>query len=424
MPLIALGINHNTAPLALREKLSFSDEALGAVLHDLAELPGVKEVAVLSTCNRTEIYGSLDEEGPNGFREWLQAQGADGQALAEAAYEFREREAVRHAMRVACGLDSMVLGEPQILGQMKQAYEAALEAGTVQRTLHQLFQGSFAVAKQVRTDTGIGRNPVSVAYASVDLARQIFAEFEHHTALLIGAGETIELAAQHLDRRGIGRMIIANRNPERARQLATRFGSLGIGLNDIPGHLAEADIVIASTASEEPVLTRAQVATAFKSRRHKPVLMVDIAVPRDIEPSVADLDDVFLYTIDDLQETIRENLATREQAAARALEIIDARANGLAASLSSMDAVPAIRHLRETAFRQQERTLEQARRMLDAGRPAEEVLEYVGHTLTTRLLHAPTVQLREAGERGDRETLAAARSLFGLDNPDDEGTDE
>ncbi|MCP1727362.1 glutamyl-tRNA reductase [Natronospira proteinivora] len=424
MSLIALGINHNTAPVEIREQLSFSEQELGRVLRELSALPGVQEVAVLSTCNRTEIYGSLDEQGGQALVDWLtqrQQHNDQDNDLHQALYQFSDADAVRHAMSVACGLDSMVLGEPQILGQMKQAYEAALEAGTAQRTLHQLFQGSFSVAKQVRTDTGIGQNPVSVAYAAVDLARQIFADFEKHTALLIGAGDTIELAAQHLARRGIGRMIIANRNPERARLLAAGFKGYGIGLEEIPAHLAEADIIIASTASREPILTRPMVKEGFRKRRHKPVLMVDIAVPRDIEADVAELPDVFLYTIDDLQETIRENLASREQAAARGLEIIEARAHHLAAALNSMDAVPAIRTLRDEATAQRDRTLAQAKRMLAAGRASEDVLDYMAHTLTNRLLHQPTVQLREAAERGERETLAVARELFGLDN---DGKDE
>jgi len=424
MSLIALGINHNTAPVEVREQLSFADAELSAVLRELSALPGVNEVAVLSTCNRTEIYSNLDENGGSALLAWLTQGGgksgttANPDTLADALYEFADADAVRHTMRVACGLDSMVLGEPQILGQMKQAYEAAMEAGTAQRTLHQLFQGSFSVAKQVRTDTGIGQNPVSVAYAAVDLARQIFADFENHTALLIGAGETIELAAQHLNRRGIGRIIIANRNAGRARQLADQYNGYGIGLDQIQSHLSEADIIIASTASREPILTREMVKEGSRKRRHKPTLMVDIAVPRDIEASVAELSDVFLYTIDDLQEIIRENMASREQAAARALEIIDARASALAANISSLDAVPAIRALRETAFEQRDRTLEQAHRMLAAGRTPEEVMEYVAHTLTNRLLHQPTVNLREAGESGDRKYLDLTRSLFGLSTPD------
>jgi len=423
MPLIALGINHNTAPVEIRERLSFSDQELGPVLHELSALPGVQEVAVLSTCNRTEIYGSLDENGDKALVDWLSrrqaARGGNSTSdLDQSLYRFSDAEAVRHAMSVACGLDSMVLGEPQILGQMKQAYETALSAGTVQRTLHQLFQGSFSVAKQVRTDTGIGQNPVSVAYAAVDLARQIFADFEDHSALLIGAGETIELAAQHLHRRGIGRVIVANRSADRAQALAETYRGLGIGLDEIPDYLPETDIVIASTASPDPILDKAMVKQAFKKRRHKPMLIVDIAVPRDIDAAVAELSDVFLYTIDDLQQTIRENLASREQAAARGLEIIETRASHLAAALKSMDAVPAIRSLRNDAFEYRDQTLEQARRMLAAGRDPNAVMEYMAHTLTNRLLHQPTTQLREAAERSDEETLAIARQLFGIDDAD------
>jgi len=419
MPLIALGINHNTAPVEIREQLSFDAGELASVLRELSGLRGIAEVAVLSTCNRTEIYGSLDEDGSLALMEWLQQRGVrDPAALSQALYQFRDDEAVRHAMRVACGLDSMVLGEPQILGQMKQAYEAAQEAGTIQRSLHQLFQGSFAVAKQVRTDTGIGQNPVSVAYAAVDLARQIFADFEHHSALLLGAGETIELVARHLSQRGIGRMIVANRSPERARELAARHAGYGIGLDEVPAHLAEADIVIASTASREPILTRDMVKASFGKRRHKPVLMVDIAVPRDIEAQVAELPDVFLYTIDDLQETIRENMASREQAAAHALEIVDTRARQLAGSLSALDAIPAIRQLREEAFQQRDRSLRQAQRMIAAGRSPDVVLEHLAHTLTNRLIHQPTVYLRESGERGDEEALNTVKALFGAEPSD------
>ncbi|MDQ2068740.1 glutamyl-tRNA reductase [Natronospira bacteriovora] len=417
MPLIALGINHNTAPVEVREQLSFDPGELGSVLTALSALPGVQEVAVLSTCNRTEIYSSLDEHGSDALLAWLRERGVrDPERLNQALYQYQDADAVRHAMRVACGLDSMVLGEPQILGQMKQAYEAAQAAGTIQRGLHQLFQGSFSVAKQVRTDTGIGHNPVSVAYAAVDLARQIFADFDRHTALLLGAGETIELAARHLAQRGIGRMIVANRSPERARDLAAEHGGYGIALNEIQHHLAEADIVIASTGSREPILTLPMMKAAFRKRRHKPVLMVDIAVPRDIAPEVSQLADVFLYTIDDLQETIRENLASREQAAARALEIVEARSRQVAATLAGLDAVPAIRQLREDAFAQRDRSLRQARRMLAAGRSPEEVAEHLAHTLTNRLIHHPTVQLREAGEQGDEPLLKAARAIFGVDD--------
>jgi glutamyl-tRNA reductase len=413
MSFIAVGINHNTAPLEVRERLNFAPEQLPEALKGLAGLPGVQEAAVLSTCNRTEVYCAVSEGDGTVIAEWLSRQRlADPDALATALYCHREEAAIDHVMRVACGLDSMVLGEPQILGQLKRAYQAALEAGTAQRVLHQLFQTCFAVAKQVRTDTGIGEHPVSVAYAAVDLARQIFADFEDHTALLIGAGETIELAARHLAERGIGRVIVANRSVNRAQELAGRHKGFAIGLNDIGAHLAEADIVISSTGSRGPIVSREMAEQAFRRRRHRPVLMVDIAVPRDIDPAIGELRDAYLYSIDDLRATIRENLASRQRAAEQAAEIIASRARQLTGELRSSDAVPLIQALREDAVRERDRSLRTARRMLGSGRDPQMVLDYLANTLTNRILHRPTVGLRKASELGDDELVRAARRLF------------
>ena len=418
MTLCAVGLNHRTAPLDVRERLVFPVDGLQQALQALASRPGVREAAVISTCNRTEVYTVMEPvSSADTVLDWLSnSHAVDPDWLRPYLYVHQERDAVRHLLRVIPGLDSLVLGEPQIGGQSRTAYQEAAGAGTLGQVLERLFQHGFAVSKQVRTETGIGANPVSVAFAAVSLARQIFGPLENYTALLLGAGETIELTARHLRQQGLERFIVANRTRERAQGLASEYDADAIPLSELPERLAEADIVIASTASREPILSRDMVKTSFSKRRHKPVLMVDIAVPRDIEAAVAELPDVFLYTIDDLQETIRENMASREQAAAHALEIVDTRARQLAGSLSALDAVPAIRQLREEAFRQRDRSLRQAQRMLAAGRSPEAVLEHIAHTLTNRLIHQPTVYLRESGERGDEGALNIVKALFGAES--------
>ncbi|MBW3567935.1 MAG: glutamyl-tRNA reductase [Proteobacteria bacterium] len=420
MPFFSLGINHQTAPVEIREKLAFNREQLPAALKDIASLPDVQEVIMLSTCNRTEIYCVLDSATPAPVLDRVATMRAgDDPGVRERFYAHEERDVVRHLLRVASGLDSLVLGEPQILGQLKQAYDDACAANTVGPVLHRLFQFAFQVAKQVRTDTAIGANAVSVAYAAVSLARQIFGDLSSHTALLIGAGETIELAAGYLEDRGLGRMIVANRTLARAQELATKHRGYAIGLEDLPDHFGEADIVISSTASPDVVLKRTTVEKALRARKHKPVFMVDIAVPRDIEASVADLDDVYLYTVDDLQNVIEENRATRAQAAQDAEEIVAARAQVFVEQLQALDAVPLIQDLRRQGEHERDRAMEQARRMLAAGRSAEDVANWLANTLTNRLLHAPTSGLRQAALDGKPELIHAARELFGLEENDD-----
>ncbi|HEX7046634.1 MAG TPA: glutamyl-tRNA reductase [Gammaproteobacteria bacterium] len=415
MPFFILGINHQTAPVDIREKLAFNREQLPEALHALAGVPELEEAVLLSTCNRTEIYCAIDGASPAAVLDWLAAARAnDDPAVRERFYAHEERDVVRHVLRVACGLDSLVVGEPQIFGQLKQAYDDANAAGTVGPVLHRLFQYAFQVAKQVRTETAIGANAVSVAYAAVSLARQIFGDLTKSTALLIGAGETIELTAQYLSDRKLGRLVVANRTVARAQELAAKHRGYAIALNEIPAHLGEADIVISSTASAEPVLTHAMVKTAFKGRRHKPVFMVDIAVPRDIEAAVGELSDIYLYTVDDLQHVIEENRASRAQAARDAEEIIDARAQMFVEQLQSLDAVPVIRDMRVIGETERDRALEQARRMLAAGQSPEEVMNWLANTLANRLLHRPTAGLRQAALDGDTEVVKAARALFGL----------
>ncbi|HWP94956.1 MAG TPA: glutamyl-tRNA reductase [Gammaproteobacteria bacterium] len=419
MPLFALGINHQTAPVEIRERLTFSEEQIPQALAALGGIEGVDEAVILSTCNRTEIYCALSTEAGGAIREWLtNLRAPDDPGIRDRFYVYENGAVPRHLMRVACGLDSLVIGEPQILGQLKHAYQLALDAGRVGPLLNRLFQHTFAVAKQVRTDTAIGANPVSVAFAAVSLARRVFGKLASRTALLIGAGETIELAARHLHDNGLGRMIVANRTLERAQELAAQFQGYAIALTDLPAHLGEADIVISSTASPDPVLHRATVEAALAVRRHRPVLMVDIAVPRDIEPSVGELEDVYLYTVDDLRDVIEENLRARRAAAHAAEEIIENQAARFEDLLRTLDAVPTIQALRTRAEAERDRTLEQARRMLAAGRPAEEVVQFLAHTLTNRLLHTPTARLRALPADAHADLLRAARQLFGLDDED------
>jgi glutamyl-tRNA reductase len=306
----------------------------------------------------------------------------------------------------------MVLGEPQILGQVKDAYQAARSAGSLRAPMERLLQQTFAVAKRVRTDTRIGASPVSVAYTAVRLAEQLFADLAEACVLLIGAGETIELAARHLAQARVRRLIVANRTLENAQPLAQRFGAYAISLGDLPQHLAEADIVISSTASREPVVTRTMVEDALRARRRRPMFLVDIAVPRDIAADVAGLDDAFLYTIDDLKQVIDDNLRSRQAAAREAEAIIDLQVEHYVAWRRALDLrnpLPALRHDAEV---QRDAVLAKARQLLAAGRPPEQALEFLAHTLTNKLLHAPSANLRAAAQRGDVELLRAAEQLF------------
>ena len=416
MPLVVVGINHRTAPLEVREKVVFEAGHLPNALRALAS-GGARENVIVSTCNRTELYCVLEE--PTDLGAWLEHYHGVGRSLAGSLYERHEAAAVEHAFAVASGLDSMVIGEAQILGQLKDAYRAAQESGTAGPMLNRLFQATFSVAKRVRTETRIGANAVSVAYAAVSLARTIFAGFAQHTALLVGAGDTIALAARHLQAQGLKRMIIANRSLDRAQALAAEFNASAITLDALAQHLPEADIVVSSTASPHPVITARDVAAALLARRRRPMFMVDIAVPRDIEPAVGDFEDVYLYTLDDLQGFVSQNLQAREDEARQARVLIEEEVARFMTGLRGQHAVPTIRKLRSSAETLRAQTLEDAGRLLASGRSPEDALAYLADTLTNRLLHAPTHQLRQAGEAGDERLVDAARRLFDLD-PDGE----
>jgi glutamyl-tRNA reductase len=418
MSLLALGLNHTTAPVEIRERVVFEPTSLQHALAGLTALPDVREAAIISTCNRTEIYCSLgsDPPGHDALLDWFhQWHGFERERIEPCMYRLADRDVVRHLLRVACGLDSMILGEPQIAGQLKEAWRTAQAAQSIGTELGRLFQHAFTVAKEVRTETGIGVNPVSVAFAAVTLARQIFGDLDERGALMIGAGETIELAARHLSAAGIGSLVVANRDPQRSVHVAEPFGGRGIALSQLPEVLHEADIVISSTASTLPILGKGAVEQALKRRRHRPMFMVDIAVPRDIEPEIGTLDDVFLYTVDDLQGVIKDNMAARRAAADEAEAIVEERIEQFIAWRRSLGAVDTIRDFRTQADEIRARTLDQARQAMAQGRSPEEALEYLADTLTSRLIHNPTVALRRAGEDEHEELLAAARSLFDLD---------
>ncbi len=421
MQLFAFGLNHNTAPVSVREQVNFSPERLKHALHDIVERDLATEIVIISTCNRTELYCVFEHDTDDIthiINNWLSHyHNIPSQLLQNHLYTHKKDEAIRHLLRVACGLDSMVLGEPQILGQIKSAYNTAKESKTTKRLLNKLFEYAFSVAKQVRTDTAIGSSPVSVAFAAVRLAQQIFGSLQANTALLIGAGETIELAARHLHENKLGRVIVANRTLERASNLAKEFAGYAITLEEIPVHLAEADIVISSTASQTHVLAKSEVEQAIKIRKHRPMFMVDIAVPRDIEPSVGDLDDVYLYSVDDLNEVIQDNLRSREQEALKAEEIIDTQVTHFMSWWRSLDVVTTICNLREQNQEHKNDIVIKAKRMLDNGKPSYEVIDYLAHTLTNTLMHSPCVQLRQAGYDGQNELITAAQQLFQL--PDD-----
>lgn len=418
MHLVTYGINHNTAPVHIRELFAFDASMLPAALSNLHEDDSILEVVILSTCNRTEIYCCIDGESDNHILAWLHDyhQQEEG-AVTPYLYHYQQADAIRHLMRVACGLDSMVLGEPQILGQLKDAYSQSLNANTLGKSLGRLFQHAFAVAKQVRTDTAIGNSPVSVAFAAVSLAKQIFSELADSTALLIGAGETIELVARHLYDNGIKRIIIANRTIERAHNLATQVDGYAISLSELPAHLAEADIVVSSTASQLPILGKGAVERALKVRKRKPIFMVDIAVPRDIEAEVGLLDDIYLYCVDDLKEIIEENLQSRRDAALQAEEIIDTQVDHFQAWLRTQDAVPVIRAIRDNAEEISKHSLERAIKQLEQGMPAEQAMTELARTLTNRLLHEPSRQLRHSGFDEEGQLLNAARRLFNIKDP-------
>jgi len=404
----ALGINHHTAPLDIREQVAFDPAKLTLALHDLLRERPVREAAILSTCNRTELYCATNE--PAAAIDWLAEYHAlPARRIDPYLYQYPQKDAVRHMFRVASGLDSMVLGEPQILGQMKQAARAAEEAGTLGTLLNKLFQRTFSVAKEVRSTTAIGANIVSMAAAAVHLSERIFERLADQKVLFIGAGEMIELCAAHFAGSKPKRLTIANRTPERAQPIAERFGGDVLRLDEVGDRLADYDIVVSCTASSLPILGLGMVERALKARRHRPMVMVDLAMPRDIEPEVSQLGDVFLYTLDDLGQIVESGQESRQAAIVEAEEIITHRVDDFLHWLDSRETVPTIRALRDTAERARRHELEHALKLLQRGDDPAQVLDALSKGLTNKLLHPPTQALNLA-EGAERNEVAQAIS--------------
>jgi glutamyl-tRNA reductase len=420
MTLFALGLNHRTAPIKVREQVAFTFDSLGHALADLLGQRRVKEAAILSTCNRTELYCHGSDARP--VAEWLAGYHhlAPG-SLAPHLYTLPEDQAVRHAFRVASGLDSMVIGEPQILGQMKQAVRTAESVGSLGLVLNKLFQRTFAVAKEVRSSTPIGSASISMAAAAVRLAERIFPSISGQRLLLIGAGEMIDLAATHFAAREPASIAVANRTMERGEALATRYGAEAITLAEIPERLPQFDIVVSCTASTLPIIGKGLLERTLKARRHKPLFIVDLAVPRDVEPEAAALDDVFLYTVDDLAMVVRDSLQVRQSAVTQAEEIIGQHSSDFLRWLDSRAVVPTIRALHEQADTLRIAELERARRLLAGGAPAEAVLEQLARGLANKFVHAPMQALNQSHGAERAELLAVLQRVYKLPDPPGDG---
>jgi len=417
MPLYALGLNHATAPVKVREQIAFQPDTLGVALRDLIAQPSVKEAAILSTCNRTEVYFSAAEAAP--VERWLESfHRVPSESLHPYVYTLAQDRAVSHAFRVASGLDSMVLGEPQILGQMKHAVRSAEAAGALGLILNRLFQRTFAVAKDVRTNTDIGSASISMAAAAVKLAERIYPSLADQQLLLIGAGEMIDLAAAHFAAKHPKSITVANRTLERGEQLAARFGANAITLNELPDRLAQFDMIVTSTASSLPILGKGLLERAIKSRRHAPMFIVDLAVPRDVEPEAAELDDLFLYSVDDLANIVKDNLQIRVDALAQAEAMIAEQAQGFLRWLDGRSVIPTLTALQGHHDGLRAAELERARKLLAGGAAPEQVIEQLARGLTNKFLHAPAQALTRAGEAERAQLLAMLHHIYQLPEDD------
>jgi len=420
MELIALGINHQTAPVTLREQVAFAETDIPAVLAGLKRLPAVREVALLSTCNRTELYALCTDAGET-LVQWLGSHPEGRQSLHAYIYLHRGQEAARHLFRVASGLDSLVLGEPQILGQVKHAWALARAEGALGSQLDRLFQHAFVTAKRARSQTRIGANPVSVASMAVRLTEESFARPADSAVLLIGAGETIELTARHLTQARVKRLMVANRTWAHAQELAVRYDAVALPLEELDRHLFMADIVVSATASREPIVHAGHVRSALTLRRQRPMLLMDLAVPRDIDPAIGELDDAYLYTVDDLERLVEDSRRSRREAAADAETIIDLQLAQYRNALAAGRHIAPLKRLREHGERTRDALVDKARQQLHNGRAPDVVLDWLAHTLTNALLHPPTVALRDAALNGDLELARALERLLPQPAPTEPG---
>lgn len=419
MSIVAVGINHKTAPVAVREKISFNPDKLSMALQEMLQQVQCKEAAILSTCNRTELYLVAADKydiTQDKVIAWLeQHHQIPASTIIPSLYWHSDQQAVNHMMRVACGLDSLVLGEPQILGQMKQAYSQAKAAGSMALVMDRLFQRTFGVAKQVRTETEIGASAVSVAFAAVNLAKHIFASLEKAKVLLVGAGETIELVAKHLYENKVGHITVANRTLSRAEAMANQVGADVITLAQIPQQIADADIVISSTGSTLPIIGKGMVEQALAKRKHRPVFMVDLAVPRDIEEQVSELEDVFLYTVDDLQGIIAKNMENRRKAAIEAEAIVKDQTSGFMSWLRGLNTQDTVVSYRKQCLAERDLLLEKALMQLKGDKDPEAIIAELATKLTNKFMHAPTSAIQSAAQGGELDKIVYLREILQID---------
>ena len=419
MSIVAVGINHKTAPVSVREKISFNPDTLSIALQSMVDSVQCKEAVILSTCNRTELYLVQDgniEMTQERLISWLEKyHNVPASTILPSLYVHKDQQAVNHMMRVACGLDSLVLGEPQILGQMKQAYSQAKAAGSLALVMDRLFQRTFGVAKQVRTETEIGSSAVSVAFASVNLAKHIFANLEKAHVLLVGAGETIELVAKHLYENKVGKITVANRTIAKAELMAEKIGADVITLAQIPERMSQSDIVISSTGSTLPIIGKGMVEHALSKRKRRPIFMVDLAVPRDIEEQVGDLEDVFLYTVDDLQSIIAQNMENRRKAAVEAESIVNTQSDSFMSWLRGLNTQDTVVSYRKQCLNSRDQLLEKALVQLKGNKDPEAVIAELATKLTNKFMHAPTSALQSAAQGGELDKLIYLRDIFNID---------
>ena len=413
MHVLSIGLNHTTAPIAVRERAAVAADHLDDALSDIAKCSEIEEATILSTCNRTELYCQVPDTRVSAAADWLcNFHQLKKHEVEPFLYSFGDQQAVKHAFRVASGLDSMVIGEPQILGQMKTAFAKAHKNGNTGKVLNRLFQHTFSVAKEIRSNTSIGSHAVSVAYAAVALSKQIFSDIAAQTVLLIGAGETIELVCRHLASQGVKNIIVANRTSARAEALAKEFGAQAISLDELPTRLADADMIFSSTASTLPILGKGAFESALRKRKNRAMFVVDLAVPRDVESEVNELKNVYLYTVDDLQQVVTENLRSRQEAALEAEKIVEDQTLQFMHWFNNLQSIPTIRQLRDQTSQLTEAELHNARKRLQAGENPELVLQQFAYALTQKFMHSPTESLRQ---NHDEELLMATRELFSLD---------
>lgn len=413
MPIFAIGLNHTTAPVEVRERLAYAETELPDVLKQVYTQCEAQGAVIVSTCNRTEFYLSGSTNLPERFTHWLNTQ-TQPAINPSHLYQYENREAITHLFSVASGLDSMVMGEPQIAGQIKSAHQLAQTHHMLDAPLNKLFEVAFSASKQVRSETDIGTHPVSIASASIKLAKRIFSDLANTKALVVGAGDTAALVAQHLRKAQVQSMTIANRSIDRAKSIAEENENI-IRIADIPTTLEAVDIVISSTGSTLPLLGKGMVETALKSRKHRPYFMIDLAVPRDIEPEVGEMDDVYLYTVDDLVHVVEDNKKTRRAAADAAHPIIQNKVNDYLTWLSGFGVKDTITHLREHIEILSHDSIEKAKQAVKNGTSLDEALAHLHHTFTNKLLHSPSAKLREAAENNDTQLIKATKVLFNLD---------